>query len=322
VANRATELRISSADLPIRGRVEESLATFGRAIFKVEIDPAPESEFKIDMKIRVISDAGLASGSMSPMRVRHVPAWADNDDLVLLMIESGEGALQQNGKTIELHSGDAIISSKDEHSLMQANTDMVVHNVRLKRDRLRGMVPDLGSALERIVIPNSPNLQLLSGYARLLQTSDALASEALPLASIHLHDLAALALGAKDEFAAARGRQAAWLESIRRDIVLNACNPAFSIQALAGKHGVTPRYIQKLLSSAKLSFSDYLREQRLLAAFRMLSRQQTHQQSVTRIALDCGFADVSHFSRAFRERFGKTPTEVRDTARIAAQCSP
>lgn len=55
-----------------------------------------------------------------------------------------------------------------------------------------------------------------------------------------------------------------------------------------------------------------IRELRLQHAVRMLSETRL---PITVIALTSGFADHSHFSRAFRRQFGVTPNEFRATTR-------
>lgn len=70
------------------------------------------------------------------------------------------------------------------------------------------------------------------------------------------------------------------------------------------------------LSSFKREFQAHFREspgkwlvQRRLVHGAMLLR--TSKNSVTDIALDCGFENVSHFNRTFKERFGIPPTAYR-----------
>lgn len=46
------------------------------------------------------------------------------------------------------------------------------------------------------------------------------------------------------------------------------------------------------------------------------------RQSAGRIAAELGFADGSHFGRAFKARFGETPAAFRRTARSAARATP
>ena len=36
------------------------------------------------------------------------------------------------------------------------------------------------------------------------------------------------------------------------------------------------------------------------------------ERRISDIAFDCGFNDLSYFNRAFRKRFGATPSELRD----------
>ena len=53
----------------------------------------------------------------------------------------------------------------------------------------------------------------------------------------------------------------------------------------------------------------FLRKLRLRLASRALIYTD---QSLAEIALNCGFADQSHFSREFRRQFGRTPREYRE----------
>jgi len=36
--------------------------------------------------------------------------------------------------------------------------------------------------------------------------------------------------------------------------------------------------------------------------------------NVSQVALDCGFEDLSHFSRAFKDKFGTSPASFRKKA--------
>lgn len=85
--------------------------------------------------------------------------------------------------------------------------------------------------------------------------------------------------------------------------------------AVAARHGVSVRYVQRLFEESGLTFTAYLTEQRLAAAYKALRRRAAADVPVSTIAFDCGFADVSHFNRSFRQRFGCTPSDVRNAAR-------
>jgi AraC-like DNA-binding protein len=54
----------------------------------------------------------------------------------------------------------------------------------------------------------------------------------------------------------------------------------------------------------------WLMERRLIHSASLL---QTTDLSVTEISFECGFEDVSHFSRSFKEKFGQSPSDYRDS---------
>jgi AraC-like DNA-binding protein len=43
----------------------------------------------------------------------------------------------------------------------------------------------------------------------------------------------------------------------------------------------------------------------------MLTTPNRSDRTISAIAFDAGFGDLSHFNRLFRRRFGATPSEVR-----------
>jgi AraC-like DNA-binding protein len=59
------------------------------------------------------------------------------------------------------------------------------------------------------------------------------------------------------------------------------------------------------------TFSQYVIGQRLLRAYRILTDLRFADRSITSVAFDAGFGDLSYFNRVFRRRFGGTPSEIR-----------
>jgi hypothetical protein len=62
-------------------------------------------------------------------------------------------------------------------------------------------------------------------------------------------------------------------------------------------------------------------EQRLSAAYRALTDRARSRAPISTIAYGAGFTDLSNFYRAFRQRFGCTPSDVRAAARERASMS-
>ena len=134
----------------------------------------------------------------------------------------------------------------------------------------------------------------------------------------HVYELMALAIGAtRDaaELAKGRGLRAARLHAIKQDIAGNIDQPGLSVKALAARHGLTPRCVQRLFEMEGTTFTEYVLSQRLARAHRMLSDPGRDSDKISVIAWDCGFGDISHFNHLFRRRYGLAPSDVRAQAR-------
>ncbi|MES2539944.1 MAG: helix-turn-helix transcriptional regulator [Pseudomonadota bacterium] len=90
--------------------------------------------------------------------------------------------------------------------------------------------------------------------------------------------------------------------------------PELSINEVALRQGVSPRYVQMLFEETGTTFTDFVLELRLGAALRMLASPRYVDWSVTAIALEAGFGDLSYFNRRFKQRFARTPSDVRAEA--------
>ncbi|MDR3468242.1 MAG: helix-turn-helix transcriptional regulator, partial [Xanthobacteraceae bacterium] len=115
-----------------------------------------------------------------------------------------------------------------------------------------------------------------------------------------------------------RGGRAVRLQAIKVDIAENAGKPSFSIDDVASRHGVSPRYIRRLFEGTGTTFSKYTLDMRLALARQMLGNPRHDARSIAAIAFDVGFSDLSYFNRAFRDRFGATPSRYRAASRDGA----
>jgi AraC-like DNA-binding protein len=134
----------------------------------------------------------------------------------------------------------------------------------------------------------------------------------------HIHDLVSMVLGAtRDaaEIAIGRGLQAARLHALKADIAVNLIRRDLSINAVAARQAISPRYVRRLFAEAGSSFSDFVLVSRLERVRRILCDWRNVERSVSDIAFACGFGDLSYFYKSFRRRYGMTPSDVREAAR-------
>jgi AraC-like DNA-binding protein len=87
-----------------------------------------------------------------------------------------------------------------------------------------------------------------------------------------------------------------------------------TVTKIAKRRGVTPRYVQMLFEADGTTFSEYVLDQRLARSYRMLTEPAHIHRTVSAIAFQVGFGNLSYFNRAFRNRFGITPSDARRDA--------
>jgi AraC-like DNA-binding protein len=87
---------------------------------------------------------------------------------------------------------------------------------------------------------------------------------------------------------------------------------SLTIASVARYFGLSSKLVQRLFERAGMTFTEFVLEQRLQLARRLLSGQDSRQNKIGAIAYAAGFGDLSYFNRTYRRRFGMTPSEWRD----------
>ncbi len=101
------------------------------------------------------------------------------------------------------------------------------------------------------------------------------------------------------------------LRAIQQFIRDNLADPDLSPDKIASIYGMSRRSLYTMFLDAGNTPAAFMLSTRLVAAVAMFENQAWRNRSVTEVALECGFADMSHFSRVFRQRFGMSPSEWR-----------
>lgn len=238
-----------------------------------------------------------------------------NDDVVLHIQETGSRTISQVGREAIAPPGGALLSSNSDVGTVVLPTPARFVTFAMPRRPMLALAPGLEDAFVRPLPPSPGILRLLLSCADALEDDDTQRTPELQHAvATHIHDLCALAIGAtRDaaEIAEGRGLRAARLRAIKADIVQHLRDGDVSVSALATRHGVTVRYVQRLFESEGTTLSQFVLGQRLVQVHRMLADPRHTNRAISTIAYDVGFGDLSTFNREFRRRFGATPTDVR-----------
>lgn len=96
------------------------------------------------------------------------------------------------------------------------------------------------------------------------------------------------------------------------EYILSHLSQNISLEEAADFSGVSSFYLSKLFKEEKgVSFSTYLNDRRLEKARELLGKTEL---SIKEITAECGYNDQNYFSRIFKNQFGVSPTEFRDSS--------
>lgn len=318
--------RFSLDNVPERDRRLQLREFFGRELTRYDVEPEPDDPLHLDVTFRILPGLIMMSGrghGYHARRSRESVAAEATDDVGLAINLGGPLRLTHGEHELVLGDGEAVLVSL-------AGTYCFTHRppggllaLRIPRAQLVPLVAGVDDLCNRRIPASVPALKFLLDYVRVAESEQWTACPQLQhLFARHVYELMALAIGAtRDgaELAKGGGIRAARLNAIKQDISGSLDQPGLSVGALAARHGLTPRCVQRLFEAEGVTFTEYVVSQRLARAHRMLSDPRCDRDKISVIALDCGFGDISHFNHLFRRRFGLAPSDVRAQAAHRSQ---
>jgi len=312
-----SSFEFSTDFLPESDRVRVWCDVIARQAMRIDSRPLPGSPLKVDIRGYTWPGLMVAKASLSGMRdERTRELIGDGDDDISLFVNlAGPVTIAARGTEHQLDAGEGFAISSLEPSVITRPSPGTVIGLSLPRQALVSRVRNLDSVLMRVVPAGSETLQFLKAYLGFLLDHRAPTTAEIRQSIVaHVYHLVALALGPAAEVAAAMeglGTVASRLVAIKADVVENLANRELSTGWLALRHHVSARYIQMLFGSENTTLSAFLLEKRLERAHGLLADPGSSGHSIGAIAFECGFGDLSYFNRAFRKRFGMTPSERR-----------
>jgi AraC-like DNA-binding protein len=317
-AGPPTQFQFSTNALARRERLAAWREIFGRTVVDLDIQPLNRDEFFSEATVCRLPGLGVLFGCSAAMRLDHTKELIRDDDLSFMAAPTCRWAVSQFDRNPVLGPGDGVLMTNGHVGSMTLASASRFVTFRVPASALSPLVPDMESAVARPIPADNVALRLLVRYLASSLDTQALATPQMQkLAITHIYDLLALTLGATrdaTEIAKSRGVRAARLRVIKADIMQRLSQHNLSIAGIAKRHGISPVYVRKLFERDGTSFSEFVLGRRLARAHRMLSDAVFSDRTIATVALEAGFGDLSYFNRAFRRRYGASPSDVRAAA--------
>jgi AraC-like DNA-binding protein len=237
------------------------------------------------------------------------------DDFVLISASHGSVRVSQAGETIDLTAGQMCLTEMNVVGAASLSSAGGFTTMRFPRRFLLQVSPNAEDRLAAPILHDPTRSVMVDRYFALCKEVasdlDGLAQKA---AAQHLADLVGLLLGTdpgRADLIRQRGVSAAKFDLMKAGIVENLGRKDLDIETVARANGMSERQAQRLFANSGSTFSDFVLEQRLLEARRLLLQASGRARKVSDVAYTVGFNDLSYFNRSFRRRFGTSPSGMQ-----------
>jgi AraC-like DNA-binding protein len=237
----------------------------------------------------------------------------------LYFVERGSVRFLINGSAHALVRGDFLLIPPHIFHCTRYDKERCVRTVVYFRQqdigpRILRLLPEPGNFFSRPQIFRSPqeNLpQFIDVLSRLIREEKQQDPQAAALMNCYLQELFLLlsrAGGLRRELSLSGGVSSEHVLLAARYIHLNYMN-SLSAADIAAASGFSPNHLSKRFrEAAGIGPHEFLILVRLQHAALALA---TTEDSITQIALRCGFSDSNYFKDVFKKHFGLTPREYR-----------
>ncbi|MEU4834497.1 helix-turn-helix domain-containing protein [Streptosporangium sp. NPDC023615] len=317
-----TDLIFDSNSLPASERLDSWRELTCASLIPTIMDSELGEKFQASMRLQAhgpVQVSVVTCSALTSVRSSGLVRRSDPEVYFIALIQQGKLGLAHAGKEVDVSTGDLVLydSSRPFSAHMIPPTPwsrkvlVSVPKTHLplppKRvDPLLGTNIGAGNGLGDI-------LSYLITRAALPAPSE---SPGQGRFSDALLDLLTVLLGhlAGDIPVPHEARHHGLLLQIRAFVTANLGDPRLTPQAIAEAHGISLRQLNRLFHDEELPVATWIRQRRLARCHRDLADPTLRSQAIHVIAGHWGFTDAPSFTRAFRARYGMTPSEHRQVA--------
>lgn len=262
----------------------------------------------------------VTKGGVTFSRIRSLPveyARQRRDDAIDSFFVSlsfcSEAHVQQGDRLSRQGPGDIVLydSARPFTASFPKGDDQIVLGV--PRALMLQHIPDVERYLNRTLESHTP----LAGLARtLVETCNS--QETSPAISERLNGALFDVLSGAYEAAfgtqgsATERRHEQQVERVKHFLLANLARTDLSVDSIAAANHLSSRSLSRIFAAEDSTVMRWLWQQRLAASHAGLVSGRFQQVSVA--ALSCGFSNLSHFSKAFKQAYGITPQQLLNGA--------
>ncbi len=297
--------------------------TIGKTYFPLDLSFRRPEAFDgevVSWELGQVSLSRLTSDALLYRRLpKHLSAQGLEEYLVTLPAVS-EVRFSQCGKEVRANPGSFFIERSHEPYEFSHAEPALLWVIKVAGDMLGGRLrsPDRFCSME-FDATNGANGLFVDMLHLIPGRYDTMNEETRATVGRQLVDLLSLAVQSDERVlkSGVSSIRAAHIARIEAFVRAHLDDPDLGPDQVAAGCGISVRYLHELLKDTSHTLAQWIRDQRLQAAYECLE-DPAELRTIGEIAYANGFSDQAQFSRSFRSRFGLTPKEARFVGRARA----
>lgn len=287
------------------------------AYFPLQLTFRDQSTFSGLLERRQMGQVSLSRLATEPMQYERRPnhiSHACEEEYLVSVPRLSPIDFKQLGREVRCDPGGFILERGDEpyRFAYGAPNELVV--LKIPKKALAEKVRDPDRFCARTIDARSGLPGLFTAMMQQLQSLSDTESHAASVLGRQIIEVLALALDDSigEEASVKTAVRAGHLRRAEQIIRQNLANQNLSPDFVADSCGISKRYLHELFSDTNKTVSQFIREERLIAARDAIGTN--HALGMAEIAYCFGFSDQAQFSRLFKSQFFATPSEWRKNA--------
>jgi AraC-like DNA-binding protein len=306
-----------SADTPISWEKWRELSFDVLSGLEVEVNDPDHFELHLAHQQRgTLKAASLLNCPHAGIRTSSAVRQRPVDTVSIMSLKAGQALLEFQDREVIAGPGDMLLHDLERPfrtaGLRGAMVEWKI--VHLGRSLLEGEFDAIRDVGDLKLDGNAPENRVLRAYLDELHGSlaemDATSASAFEDTTVEMLRSALVLRQRTDQTRNTRA-----LHRVQALLLTRIRDPKLRIEEVSREIGIPPRTIHRLFQSIGTTPMRWIEEQRL-SRIALELRSTTHAcRSITQLALSCGYNDQSSFGRAFKRRFGVSPSDYRGTGR-------
>ena len=307
----------STEDLNTRHRFDAWRDAICSRLIRAEARQIARDDFSGSFSYSALSGLEIATHtshtSLIWQRTRNCIRRHPNHDFYLGIVKSGKGRLIQNGHSSLVSAGDIVIYDADA-PFDFAMDKMMIDIVHLPRQLMEKEAPGISVLSGQCLDLNRPgiiSLKQMVAEAYLFNADQEQPCLTEQFANT-LFSVIAVGINLQQSNVPLKADLYQRIVSYLRQ---KLHNHQLSVAMIANAHHISSRTVSRIFAAHDTTPMNFVWQERLTACRRILTEGKA--RSVTQVALDHGFSDMSHFSLAFRKAFGCSPSSLITRGKLA-----